>query len=218
MELKDEGPVVGKILLLSNGFEHGAAKNAFEGAFEALAKGKPNPRIAVIPSGIPLKQQGEHIHRLMQNLSRLTTDLSILDLHKESIESLKSADVCVITGGNPYTLLTLIRKRGHAILSKILDRDGLLVASSGGAMILGSDVAITGIINPSIKRPGNFDLKGLGLFEENVFPHFNRYTDGQYEDRRDLIEDWLIEHKHFAIADDQYVLLDWKAHPKPFGA
>lgn len=206
---------MGKILLLSNGFEQGAAKKAFEEAFQALVKTKPKPRVVVIPSGIPLKKQGEHINRLMDYLSHLTADLVLLDLHKESIESLKGADVCVISGGNPYVLLTLMRKRGSAILGQILKGGGLVVGSSGGAMILGSDVGITGIINPSIKRPGNFDLKGLGLFEENVFPHFNRYLEGQYEDRRSLIEDWLSKHKHFAITDDQFVSLDWKAMKKP---
>jgi peptidase E len=206
---------VGKILLLSNGFGDGPAKAAFDEAYQGLARVKHKPRIIVIPSGIPLKQQGDSIKRLMADLALLSSNLRLLDLHQESIETLKSADVCVITGGNPYILLRLMRKRGFAILSKILNQGGLIVGSSGGAMVLGGDITLTPILNPSIKRPGNFDLKGLGLFEENVFPHFNRFLDGHYEDRRQLLEDWLAKNKHYAISDNQFVMIEWIRESKP---
>ncbi|MBC7658367.1 MAG: Type 1 glutamine amidotransferase-like domain-containing protein [Chitinophagaceae bacterium] len=196
---------MGTILLTSTGFRHKVPRETFESLVIDVC-GR-SPHIVVIPSGAPAKQRG--LEELMNYLNTLSNHATVLDLHTQKPEVILDYDVCILGGGSPYVLLTLLRKKGDAILRKFLLEDKLLVGISGGAMVLGKDVAITPLIHPSLPKPLDFDFKGLGYIKQNIFPHFDRYALGFYNDRKKSVDDWLASNEYLGICDEECVLASY---------
>ncbi|MCO8277444.1 Type 1 glutamine amidotransferase-like domain-containing protein [Actinoplanes sp. TRM 88003] len=84
------------------------------------------------------------------------------------------ADVLVIPGGNTFDLLSAVRDRLGGV-SALLERGGHVYGGSAGAILLGADISIAGLLDPN--DIGLTDTTGADLLSGHlVLPH---YTPGQ---------------------------------------
>jgi dipeptidase E len=86
------------------------------------------------------------------------------------VDTLDDADVLVIPGGNTFDLLHAVRDR-LAGLPAFLARGGHVYGGSAGAILLGADIAIAGLLDPN--DIGLTDFAGADLLGGCVvLPHY----------------------------------------------
>ncbi len=85
---------------------------------------------------------------------------------------LADADVLVIPGGNTFDLLAAVRQRELlSSLAAFLSGGGRVYGGSAGAILLGADIAIAGILDPN--DIGLADTAGADLLSGHVvYPHY----------------------------------------------
>lgn len=128
----------------------------------------------------------------------------------EAIERLSEVDVLLLSGGHVPSQNKLIQTL--RLRERLQSFNGIVVAWSAGSMN-SADTVYAGpelegeAIDPLYKRW----LKGLGLTEINIFPHFQALKD-DYLDGMRLIEDITYPdsfvHEIVALNDGSYILID----------
>lgn len=102
-----------------------------------------------------------------------------------------TGDVLVIPGGNTFDLLAA-RREALAELPAFLERDGRIYGGSAGAILLGADIAVAGILDSN--DAGLTDTRGADLLSGHVvYPH---YTAGQESTARQ----WATDHAVAVLA------------------
>jgi dipeptidase E len=97
------------------------------------------------------------------------------NLAEDEKAKMSECDVLIITGGNTFTLLRNIKRNG--MIENIRDfyrKEGSVVCGfSAGAMILTPTIRLSGIGEEGdVNSVGLKDLKGLGLVDFEVCPHY----------------------------------------------
>jgi dipeptidase E len=62
---------------------------------------------------------------------------------------------------------------------KVLDRDGLYIGASAGALILSPTIAIAGEVEPDENEVGLKDLTGMNIINFEILPHYSPEQDTQ---------------------------------------
>jgi dipeptidase E len=146
-----------KLLLTSNGLTSAALKKAF---IELLAK---PPAEAVVKA-----------------LTAIFTRLGIKkrNIHYADIRAHATLpmvfDVFFVCGGNTFYILQRTRALGFdAAIKEFVRKGGLYVGLSAGSIIAGKTIEIAGWGTEGDRNyPGLRDLRGLGLTDIAVFPHY----------------------------------------------
>ena len=128
-----------------------------------------------------------------------------------AVDDLESIDVLILAGGHVPTqnrFMNQLRLR-----ERLKDFHGIVVAWSAGSMNC-ADTVYAGpelegeAIDPLYQRW----VRGLGLTDINIFPHFQSHKDG-YLDGLRLIEDITyadsVGHEILALNDGSYILLEY---------
>ena len=135
------------------------------------------------------------------------TDIDMIDSRNET---LKEADVLILTGGHVPTQNAFFEKIGLRRYQGSFD--GLLIAWSAGSMNCAEDVyagpELEGeAIDPNYRRW----IKGLGITKVNIFPHFQNLRHDVLDGLR-LIEDITFAdsmgHELIALNDESYIFSD----------
>ncbi|MCY1137357.1 Type 1 glutamine amidotransferase-like domain-containing protein [Actinoplanes sp. Pm04-4] len=127
---------------------------------------RPGARLAVWPEAMPRPQWPATLSWFRQALAP-RGEFTFAD-------ALADADVLVIPGGNTFDLLHAVRGR-LGELPAFLARGGHVYGGSAGAILLGADIAIAGVLDPN--DVGLTDTTGADLLSGFVIlPH---YTVGQ---------------------------------------
>lgn len=92
---------------------------------------------------------------------------------KQMINKINSSDALFITGGNPKFLLESLKKL--KLIRSIKNYKGMIIGYSAGAMILSKKCVIPGGIEE--EYPKTVILKGLGLIEFSISPHYKKEHD-----------------------------------------
>ena len=108
--------------------------------------------------------------------------LEYCDIDEEADESqlvrLHEYDVIYLTGGEPLGFLQNIRRRGvSARLLDCLAADRLVIAASGGAMQLTTNVSLFRLLSSSVDEvvAERDEYHALGIVEYEMLPHLNRH-------------------------------------------
>ncbi len=130
--------------------------------------------------------------------------------YKQAKEILSGADLIILSGGKCVCQMKFFRKIG---LKKILQTfQGIVIGISAGTMNMGKIVA--NFPEEKVDLKERRWLKGLGLFDEIIIPHFDGETKTyQIEcDEIDLINDYVLpmsyKHQFLGIPNGSYVLID----------
>jgi dipeptidase E len=110
----------------------------------------------------------------------ITLDLYFeLDQHfePEKLTNLLNCDGIHLSGGNTYYFLHWIRERGLAsTLVDYVERGGIIVGVSAGAMIMTPDISAAEFCG-DVNDIGLIDTSGLGLIGIEFLPHFGERAD-----------------------------------------
>lgn len=85
-----------------------------------------------------------------------------------------TADLIFIAGGNTFRLLSSLRTINFKkSVSECLERGGVVVGASAGAVVLGPNVMIANEVTPDTNELGVTDFQGLKVVNMSVYPHYS---------------------------------------------
>ena len=195
-----------KILLISSGLE--AIKDFVGRPPETL-------RMVFIPTaGNPDKDVWwiDKDRDVLTRMGFLYTELDLASTPTERLtESLNDVDLIYVAGGYTYYLLEQMRNAGFdAVLAKFMERGGLYVGASAGALIAGPDIEPCSSLDDPKYGPSLTSTKGLGLIDIVPMPHYDMY------ERNSVIDTIIAQYKDaytvVPITDDEAIVsdgIDW---------
>lgn len=136
------------------------------------------------------------------------TELDIANTPTEQLtESLDGVDLVYVAGGYTYYLLEQVRNTGFdAVLTKFMERGGLYVGASAGALIAGPDIEPCSSLDDPKYGPSLTSTKGLGLIDIVPMPHYDM------SERNSVIDTIIAQYKDtytvVPITDDEAILSD----------
>ena len=141
---------------------------------------------------------------------------NILDSRTISVaeDLINNADLIFLCGGHLPTQNKFFNDIN--LKEKIKNTKALIIGGSAGSMNLADDVycppELEGeSINPSFKK----NLKGLGLTNINILPHYDKLTDIILDGKK-FIEEIIVpdsfKRKIYALNEDSYILIDDKVY------
>ena len=166
---------MGQLLFLSRALE----KQSLMDYFLGLLPQKGNCRSYLITTAAShYKEQNKHNQALYQRLSRVNVRLGFLDVEIEHPSLLKEADVILLGGGNPYYLLHHLKASAADHIIKTKFQEGaLIVGISAGGLVLQPSLELIDYYTPEMNTIGLLDKTGLGLINEYVLPHYDRFLE-----------------------------------------
>ena len=191
-----------KILLISSGLE--AIKDFVEQPPETL-------RMVFIPTaGNPDKDVWwiDKDRDVLTQMGFRYTELDLASTPTERLtESLNDVDLIYIAGGYTYYLLEQIRNTGFdTVLAKFMERGGLYVGASAGALIAGPDIEPCSSLDDPKYGPSLTSTKGIGLIDIVPMPHYDM------SERSSAIEAIIAKYKDaykvVPITDDEAIVYD----------
>ena len=101
-----------------------------------------------------------------------------LDVEEEHPSPLEDADVILLGGGNPYYLLHHLKASAADQIIKAKFQEGtLIVGISAGGLVLQPSLDLIDLCTPEMNTIGLLDKTGLGLINEYVLPHYDRFLE-----------------------------------------
>jgi dipeptidase E len=191
-----------KILLISSGLE--AIKDFVGRPPETL-------RMVFIPTAGNPDKDVWWIDKDRDVLTRMGFRYSELDIAntptEQLAESLDEVDLIYIAGGYTYYLLEQIRNTGFdTVLAKFMERGGLYVGASAGALIAGPDIEPCSSLDDPKYGPSLTSTKGIGLIDIVPMPHYDM------SERSSAIEAIIAKYKDaykvVPITDDEAIVSD----------
>lgn len=162
------------LVLSSTGLRQPHVYDAFR---SSLGSTPDNIRVAIITTASEeWKDRNKHAVFTRELLTNDGfSDVRYLDVEHEDPEALRSFDAVFINGGNPFYLLHHLRDSGAASILTDLARAGRpIAAGSGGAMVLGTDLAVAKRFTPEMNAIGIEDDSALALVPFTLHPHHGR--------------------------------------------
>ena len=162
-----------KLLLTSRGIPNKRLKNEL---LKLVGLPKEKTKTVFIITTALTEAGDKHglVDRLVE-FSSISGKFDILDIKtaskKDILDRLSWANVIVMSGGNTYHQLDLIRKIGlDKELPKLL-KDRVYVGISAGSIIVTPDINVAHIDNGDENDIGMKDTSGLGLVDFEISPH-----------------------------------------------
>ena len=199
------------LILCSNGL---TSKNLQERVQQHLT-GCRNAALVVTADNV-YKEHNYHVPRCVKELETLGLSVHILDLDKDSPETLLNYDVVEFIGGNPFYLLHSIRAcHAEAILQTIADKK-LLIGWSAAAFVFGPTLELVNTYSPEMNFLSLKDLHALALTDVEVLPHYEKFSSlfdrfeercREYETSRNVSVIRLNEGDGFFISHSAHFLI-----------
>lgn len=189
-----------KFLLTSSGLTN---TEIIDGLFEMVSKEQKNINVAYIPTALNMAHTPDK-RWAIENLKILDTlEIGIIDIVDFSaiprdiwLPRLEQADVWFVEGGNPFHLLSEMKRVGFDEMIKKYD-DKIYVGSSAGSMILGKVI----VKNDKDNNDGYRCENGLGLVDFSIRPH--AYQADKLHFTNELLSSLAKKHQSdFYVIDD----------------
>lgn len=146
-----------------------------------------------------------YLQKTKDKLSQLgVTDIDIFELRDEKFNAFREYDVMYVCGGNTFVYLDRIRKTGlDKFIIDSINNKSVYVGVSAGSILGGPDITIAGDEDPNDIELK--DLKGLGLTNIAIYPHYTEDKVGVLKEFRKTADYQILE-----LTDDQAVYLNDK--------
>ncbi len=134
---------------------------------------------------------------------------TVIDNHSPNAaekQKLLDANILVISGGNTFALLHNLRTSGldKTIIEFAQKPNVILSGFSAGAIVLSPTIAICNLPNFDENIVGLTDLRGLGIVDFEIFPHYVEASQLQtLEDYRATTSNQVKQ-----ISDEEYIVVD----------
>ena len=136
------------------------------------------------------------------------TELDIADKKPEELEGvLDGVDLVYVAGGYTYYLLEQVRNSGFdAVLQGFVDRGGMYVGASAGALVVGPDIEPCASIDDANYGPSLKSSHGLGLVPIVPMPHYSMSERRSGIDT--IVEKYKVTYEIVPITDDEAIVSD----------
>lgn len=136
------------------------------------------------------------------------TELDIAGKNPQQLSGvLDDVDLVYIAGGYTYYLLEQIRKSGFdEILEKFVERGGMYVGASAGALIAGLDIEPCSITDDPSYGPSLQSSRGLGYVDIVPMPHYDMPERKQRIDA--VVEQYATRYQVVPFSDDEAIVSD----------
>lgn len=170
----------GNIILTSTGLSSDPVLTYFK---KLLKKFKLNS-VAIITTAADEKENHRYSQLAKSQFKELNfSKVEFIDLETEPTLSFLDYDVIYVCGGNTFKLLKSIRTSDFKeTVINLLNRNGVYIGVSAGAIVLTPTIKIAATLDPDINEVGITNLTGLGIVDFEVLPHYTPDYD------QDLIE------------------------------
>lgn len=198
-----------------NGNEYARIIDNDNGFLDNLRKHMTSRKCMVVISGNPKKNRigdPNEITRQSFAMSGIPFDeyIYVSDINKEHIaEYIAKADCINLFGGHLPTANAFINELNLKELLK--NYNGVIIGASGGAMNMADQVyCIPEVEGEHIDPTFDRYLKGLGLTNINVIPHYHLFEELKFTDGTKMLEDILLPDSKktpmIALPDRSYII------------
>lgn len=190
----------GKIYLTSGGYIDGQRGEELDKIIESSSR---NKNVLIVDNATTTGSNSKGKSVVIKDFSLLTDKVDVITLTAENLENIKEYDVIYILGGDVTPLIELANSSYVAeVLKEFVKNGGVIFGESAGSMIFGKDLEWIYEIKRGEKPKWDVQLKsykGFGLFDVNIFPHWNKARDDlkekatKYEQENNIVITRLVD-------------------------
>lgn len=160
------------LILSSNGLSSEKLRN------EILKCNIEGSKAAIITTAsVGYKEKDWNIPRLTEELGLLGITYDFFDLDIQPPELLNGYDFIEIIGGNPFYLLTTMRKTNCRVIFEKLINEKIVLGISAGSIVLQNTVELCHTLSPELNNEIKLhDLSGLSFTDLEILPHYSRFV------------------------------------------
>ena len=131
----------------------------------------------VTTASVGYKANDRHVPRLMQELLTCgAASVDLFDFDEQTPEALSSYDCALLIGGNPFYLLSSIRKHGFSDILHSFSSEKTLIGVSAGSLVLTPSIAIINEYTPEMNNDVHLaDFTALSLYPYEILPHYSKF-------------------------------------------
>lgn len=145
-------------------------------AFLSMLPLKGSSKVTIITTAsVKFKSRNKHTQGLKERLEQNTIQVQLVDIEFQPPEVVKNSDAIILGGGNPYYLLYHIKRSGTDRVLKMAQADCLICGISAGGLVLQKDINLIDFLTPEMNEIRLEDKTGLGLVNEIILPHHDRF-------------------------------------------
>lgn len=165
----------GVIILTSTGLSADVVRRAATEIFDSL----PHKSVAIITTAADGKENNKYSKLAASQFKELGfSTIDFIDFENNWQADFTKYSVIYVCGGNTFKLLKYAREANFKeTVNKLLDRSGVYVGVSAGAIILAPTIQIAASIDPEPNEVGITDLDGFGLVDFEIYPHYDSSHD-----------------------------------------
>lgn len=167
----------GKLLLTSIGLSTQKAIEKVKDIFGDFT----NKNVVIITTAAKDKENNKwNILAQKQFLDLGYEKVDFLDLETNPETNLDNYATVYVCGGNTFKLLKAVQESNfESEVRKLLNRGGLYIGASAGALLLTPTIQIAGEVSPDENLVGLTDLNSFGLVDFEFLPHYETSMDDE---------------------------------------
>ncbi len=161
----------GIIILTSTGLSAEPVRRASEKFFDSL----PYKSVAIVTTAAEGKENNKYSKLAESQFKELDFDtIDFIDIENDPRADFSKYSVIYVCGGNTFKLLKYAREANFKdAIIKLLERGGVYIGVSAGAIILAPTIQAAASIDPDPNIVGISDFTGLGIVSFEVHPHYD---------------------------------------------
>ncbi len=133
-------------------------------------------RAALVVTADPeYREKNYHVPRCVEELAALNLTTDVFDLERQTEEELWAYDGVEFIGGNPFYLLSVIRRGQWEGVLRRLAEEKVLIGWSAAAFAFGPSLRLVYRYSPEMNSPKLTNLDALRLTDREVLPHYRRF-------------------------------------------
>lgn len=167
----------GKIILTSIGTSTEICRNKISAILPSLK----NKNAVLITTAAKDKENNKwNILTKEQLLGLGYENVEFLDLETNSDVNFEGKDTIYVCGGNTFKLMKAVNESNFKEeILKVLNRGGMYIGASAGALILSPTIAIAGEVEPDDNEVGLEEMSGMNIIDFETLPHYSPDQDSQ---------------------------------------
>lgn len=132
--------------------------------------------------------------------------VDFLDLEATPNVNFDNYNTIYVCGGNTFKIMKAVNESNFKTeVLKVLNRGGVYIGASAGALILSPTIAMAGEVEPDENEVGLLDMTGMNIINFEILPHYSPEQDSQ-------INAYKLKTKNEikVITNDEIIVLEYK--------
>jgi len=190
----------GVIILTSTGLSSQNVRQAAKKFFDNL----PHKSVAIVTTAAEGKENNKYSKLAESQFKELGFNVvDFIDLESNPKVDFSKYNVIYVCGGNTFKLLKYAREANFKdTIVNLLNRGGIYIGVSAGAIILSPTIQIAASIDPDPNEVGLTNLEGFGLIDFEVLPHYTPSLDEELANYQKMTTNEIVK-----ITDSQAIII-----------